>query len=152
MFFSKKKKKKNKSKRKEEIKNVDYYYRHIDPIVEDTLTYEQKVEVRKVISLSMPKEESNVTHLSFRVWLKEFYRVNLSIIEEKSNKELDSRFGGIWGIAFIVMMSILLLFVALGVLVLVFVLLYYFKVMTGIDFLEGHIIQPHFFDQDMYTP
>ena len=151
-MFDKKKKKKKKNRQKDEQKDANFYYKRIDPIVEDTLTYEQIVEIKKVIKLAIPDRSKEVKNFSFRIWLRKFYKINISIdsIDTSTKEHMNDSFGGIWGIIWIVMMTTLLLFVALGILTLVFMILYYLKIMSGIDFLEGHIIQPHFFDASLF--
>ena len=116
-------------------------FKKINPLIEETMSNEQKRETKRLIKEALPNETQKIVNLNFDFWFFKLFYITLYLGSEKRSKSKKFSITTIYEALTISFTSILVISFALAVVTAIFLALYYIKSLIGIDLFDGHLLK-----------
>ena len=116
-------------------------FKKINPLIEETMSNEQKRETKRLIKEALPNETQKIVNLNFDFWFFKLFYITLYLGSEKRSKGKRFSITTIYEALTISFTSILVISFALAVVTAIFLALYYIKSLIGIDLFDGHLLK-----------
>jgi hypothetical protein len=121
--------------------NENDIFKKINPLIEESMTNEQKRETKRLISNALPKPTKKIVALNFNFWFFKMFYITIYLGSE--HRSITRRFNtnSFFRILLISFSSGFVLLVILSILTAIFLALYYIKSLIGIDLFQFHLLR-----------
>jgi len=113
----------------------------INPLIEESMTSEQKRETKRLIKEALPKATKKIIKTNFHFWFFKLFYITFYLGSEQRSKIRKFSLNTIYEALVVSFSSIIVISFAIAVITAIFLALYYIKSLIGIDLFEGHIVK-----------
>jgi hypothetical protein len=121
-----------------DIYKCSFYYNKMNPIIEQSLTSEQREEVKRIVKSAIMKPSPKIFQKNITFGFSKRYYLTLLVGPEKRRDKIEGSLD-IWGILLMIMLMIILSIVALAIFAASVKFLYIFKSTLGVDLFDWHL-------------
>jgi hypothetical protein len=121
--------------------NENDIFEKINPLIEESMTNEQKRETKRLISCALPKPTKKIVTLNFNFWFFKMFYITIYLGSEHRGISRRFSINKLFQILLISFSSGFVFLVILSVLTAIFLALYYIKSLIGIDLFQFHLLR-----------
>ncbi|MFA9373806.1 hypothetical protein [Poseidonibacter sp.] len=121
--------------------NENTIFEQINPLIEQSMTNEQKRETKRLISCALPKPRKKIITLNFNFWFFKMFYITIYLGSE--HRSISRRFSinKVFQLFVISFSTFFVFLVILSALTAIFLALYYIKSLLGIDLFQFHLLR-----------
>lgn len=119
--------------------NENKIFEKINPLIEQSMSNEQKRETKRLISCALPRKTDKIINLNISFWFFRMFYITIYFGSEKREINRTQTLSKVLQIFKLVFSTFLVFFVVLILLSAIFLALYYIKSLLGIDLFEFHL-------------
>lgn len=121
--------------------NEKSIYNQIDPLVEESMTNEQKRETKRLISCALPKPTKKIVNINFNFWFFRMFYLTIYLGSEKRRRNRKFNINSFFQIVLIVFSTFFVFLVVVSLVSAIFLAFYYIKSLIGIDLFQFHLLR-----------
>ena len=121
--------------------NEEKIFSKINPLIEESMTAEQKRETKRLIKEALPKSTKKIINVSFDFWFFRLFYITFYLGSEKRSGIRKFSIHTIYEALVVSFGSVIVISFALAVITAIFLALYYIKSLIGVDLFEGHLLK-----------
>lgn len=121
--------------------NEEMIFNKINPLIEDSMSNEQKIETKRLIKSALPKESKKLININFNFWFFKIYYITFYLGKEKRETKRDSSLNNFLKALLIFFCTLILFLFAFSIITAIFLALYYIKSLIGIDIFQFHLLK-----------
>lgn len=119
--------------------NENKIFEKINPLIEQSMSNEQKRETKRLISCALPRKTDKIINLNISFWFFRMFYITIYFGSEKREINRTQTLSKVLQMFKLVFSTFLVFFVVLILLSAIFLALYYIKSLLGIDLFEFHL-------------
>lgn len=116
-------------------------FEDMNPLIEESMTNEQKRETKRLINKALPKSTKKIINLNFDFWFFKMFYITIYLGKEKRSAKRRGVSNNIFQILLVFTSTIIVFSVVASVITAIFLALYYIKSLIGIDLFEFHLLR-----------
>lgn len=121
--------------------NEEKIFSKINPLIEESMSVEQKRETKRLIKEALPKTTKKIIKINFDFWFFKLFYITFYLGTESRSKSKKSSITTIYEALVISFSSVVVISFALAVITAIFLALYYIKSLIGIDLFDSHLLK-----------
>jgi ABC-type phosphate transport system permease subunit len=121
--------------------NEEKIFSKINPLIEESMSAEQKRETKRLIKEALPKTTKKIISKNFDFWFFKLFYITFYLGSEKRSNNRKFSMNTIYESLVVSFSSVIVISFSIAVVTAIFLALYYIKSLIGIDLFDGHLLK-----------